>query len=328
MSISNEHPFSQPVQGFKVSPYMQERITLVGQMEVYSQASQSLESLLRVSASTAQVYRIADTYGKLIAEGLLEAPQTGPVAPGDAVFAEADGSMVFTDDGWQEVKVGRVFQGRDIRPQASPDGKRERNSIEKSQYAAHLGHCADFAAKFLPLVGPHRGLGGRLVFLGDGAKWFQNWVGINFPKATLILDFYHASEHLATVARLLVVDANERKRWFGEQKAQLLDSQLQSVIKAIRQLKAATAEQVDEKQKLIRYYQQNEQRMDYKRYKEQGWHIGSGAIEAAHRTVVQDRMKKSGQRWSDVGAQNMLNLRVCSRSDRWQLVVNKIKMAA
>jgi succinate dehydrogenase/fumarate reductase-like Fe-S protein len=151
---------------------------------------------------------------------------------------------------------------------------------------------------------------------------------VNFPKATLILDFYHAGEHLATVARLLIVDVNERKQWFEAQKALLLDSQLPSVPKAIRQLRPTTAEQVDEKQKLIRYYLQNEQRMDYKWYKEQGWHIGPGAIEAAHRTVVQDRMKKSGQRWSNAGAQNMPSLRVCSRSDRWHLVVDKIKMAA
>ena len=323
MSISNAHPFSQPVQGFKVSPYMQERVVLVGQMAVYSQASHSLETLLRVSTSAAQVYRITDTYGKLIAEDLLEAPEVGPVATEGAVFAEADGSMVFTDDGWQEVKVGRVFLGQDIKPQG-----KERNHIEKSQYAAHLGHCADFSEKFLPLVEPHRGLCERLVFLGDGAKWFQNWVELNFPKATLILDFYHASEHLATVARLLIVNVNERRRWFEEQKELLLGSQLPIVLDAIRQLRPTSPEQVNEKQKLIRYYQQNGQRMDYKWYKEQGWHIGSGAIEASHRTVVQDRMKKSGQRWSDRGAQNMLNLRVCSRSDRWNLVVNKIKLAA
>ena len=323
MSIGNSHPFSQPVQGFKVSPYMQERVVLVGQMEAYSHASRCLESLLRVSPSAAQVYRITDTYGKLIAEGLLEAPESGPVADGGAVFAEADGSMVFTDGGWQEAKVGRVFLGQDIRPQC-----KGRSHIERSQYAAHLGHCADFAQKFLPLVEPHRGLGERLVFLGDGAKWFQNWVGVNFPKATLILDFYHASEHLATVARLLIADAGGRGRWFEEQKALLLDSRLPSVVDAIRQLRPTSPEQVDEKKKLIRYYLQNEQRMDYKRYKEQGWHIGSGAIEASHRTVVQERMKKSGQRWSDEGAQNMLNLRVCSRSDRWHLVVDKIKLAA
>lgn len=62
-----------------------------------------------------------------------------------------------------------MFSGQDIRPQG-----RERNLIERSQYAAHLGHCSGLAAKFLTLVEPYRGLCERLVFLGDGAKWFQN----------------------------------------------------------------------------------------------------------------------------------------------------------
>jgi uncharacterized protein UPF0236 len=302
---------------------MQERIVLLGQMEVYTQASQSMENLLRVSVSPAQAYRITDTYGQLVSDDLLQSPETEPVVSTEVVYAEADGSMVFTDDGWQEVKVGRVFRSQDIRARAV-----EQNYIEKSQYAAHLGHYTDFTDKFLPLVEPYRHLDEQLVFLADGAKWFQNWVGKNFPKATLILDFYHATEHLAAVARLLINDFNERKRWFEQQKALLLNSQLPEVLIAIRKLRATTAEQVDEKQKLIRYYRQNEQRMDYKNYKEQGWHIGSGAIEAAHRTLVQDRMKKSGQRWSNEGARHMLNLRVASKSDRWHLVLNKLKYAA
>jgi hypothetical protein len=302
---------------------MQERIALLGQMEVYTQASQSVESLLRVNISSAQAYRITNACGALIAEALLESRETQPVAASEAVFAEADGSMVFTDDGWQEVKVGRVFRSEDIKSQG-----KDRNYIEKSQYAANLGQYEDFVSKFLPLVEPYRDLQERLVFLGDGAKWFQNWVGKTFPQATLILDFYHASEHLGAIARLLIKDVNERMRWFEQQKAMILDSQLPKVMDAIRQRKANGVEQVNEKLKLIRYYQQNEQRMDYKKYREQGWHIGSGAIEASHRTLVQDRMKKSGQRWSNAGAQNMLNLRVCARSNRWQLLLEKLKRAA
>jgi hypothetical protein len=38
--------------------------------------------------------------------------------------------------------------------------------------------------------------------------------------------------------------------------------------------------------------------MDYRRYRHNGWLIGSGPIEAAHRTVVQQRLKLSGQRWT------------------------------
>lgn len=60
--------------------------------------------------------------------------------------------------------------------------------------------------------------------------------------------------------------------------------------------------------------------------------IGSGAIESAHRTVVQKRMKQSGQRWSYKGAQNMLNLRVVRKNNSWNKIIEltkaKLKVAA
>ena len=69
--------------------------------------------------------------------------------------------------------------------------------------------------------------------------------------------------------------------------------------------------------------------MDYQQYKNIGVGlIGSGAIESAHRTVVQKRMKQSGQRWSNKGAQNMLNLRVLTMNQQWDKVVQLIKKAA
>lgn len=66
--------------------------------------------------------------------------------------------------------------------------------------------------------------------------------------------------------------------------------------------------------------------MDYKRYQQIGCGIiGSGAIESAHRTVVQKRMKQSGQRWSMKGAQNMLNLRVVKKNLQWSKIINLAK---
>ena len=50
-----------------------------------------------------------------------------------------------------------------------------------------------------------------------------------------------------------------------------------------------------------------------------------GRIFPAHRTVMQRRLKRSGQRWSILGAQRVLNLRVCSMSDRWNLVRQQIE---
>ena len=53
--------------------------------------------------------------------------------------------------------------------------------------------------------------------------------------------------------------------------------------------------------------------------------IGSGAIESAHRTLVQKRMKQSGQRWSRKGAQHMLNLRVVRKNNDWNKIIELAK---
>jgi hypothetical protein len=52
---------------------------------------------------------------------------------------------------------------------------------------------------------------------------------------------------------------------------------------------------------------------------------GSVALEPAHRTVVQKRLKLSGQRWSKAGAQNMLNLRVTNMNEKWDRVIELAK---
>lgn len=78
--------------------------------------------------------------------------------------------------------------------------------------------------------------------------------------------------------------------------------------------------------KVLDYYMANRDRMDYKKYLRIGCGIiGSGAIESAHRTVVQKRLKLSGQRWSKKGAQNMLNLRVTHMNGQWNKVVKLVK---
>ena len=54
--------------------------------------------------------------------------------------------------------------------------------------------------------------------------------------------------------------------------------------------------------------------------------ISSGAIESAHRTLVQKRMKQSGQRWSWKGAQHMLNLRVVRKNNDWNKIIELTKV--
>ena len=56
--------------------------------------------------------------------------------------------------------------------------------------------------------------------------------------------------------------------------------------------------------------------------------IGSGPIEAAHRSVIQQRMKLSGQKWSIEGAQAMANLRCYKHSRAWGIIKKIIAATA
>jgi len=57
---------------------------------------------------------------------------------------------------------------------------------------------------------------------------------------------------------------------------------------------------------LLGYLENHKHQMNYQYYRQQGWMIGSGAIESAHRTLLQVRMKRSGQRWANDGCDNVI----------------------
>ncbi|MEM1135626.1 MAG: hypothetical protein AAGI07_07280 [Bacteroidota bacterium] len=77
--------------------------------------------------------------------------------------------------------------------------------------------------------------------------------------------------------------------------------------------------------RLKEYYLKNLHRMYYGTLRKNGVFIDSGAIESAHRNVIQKRMKLSGQRWSIKVARAMLQLRVTKNSAKWDKVIDVIR---
>ena len=321
IELMNTHPFSKSIKSFKVSPYLQDQIVYTSQKEVYNEASATLERLMRIKVSTSQCYRITTKYGAEISEEIKENIPEFELDKADKIYAQMDGGMVLTDEGWHEAKVGRIFRQSDI---VKISQGSERQKIKESQYVAQMGEHTIFVAAFGEALQLYKKRKSRLVFINDGAVWIDNWINKKFPSAISILDYYHATENIAKVGKVLIKGKEQFAEWFNKQKECLLKSEIKEVINSILKLTPKNEEQVDLKMSLIKYIRKNKKRMDYKRYRDKGLQIGSGAIEAAHRTVVQARMKKSGQRWSNKGAQNMLNLRVAFKSDRWDLVKNKI----
>ena len=76
---------------------------------------------------------------------------------------------------------------------------------------------------------------------------------------------------------------------------------------------------------IYNYIKKHEKRMLYKTFRDNGYLVGSGPIESAHRVVLQKRLKQSGQRWTKEGAQNIINLRVTFENNQWNRIIDLIK---
>ena len=293
-----------------------------GTLQCYGQGAEVVGKLMGLKVSQTQLYRLTDFYGQQVGERVDFTARTAtPLKDDEVLYVEADGSMVLTREGYKEVKVGRVFKSSDC---LHPQGKE--GIITHSQYLCRRGNCKAFKEDMEKLVENYTTRQRQLVFITDGAPWLRNWIEDAYPQALSVLDFYHLSEHFYGFAELFFSDKQERDEWVTTQKQLSLESNMAVVIKNIEGLTAIRGKKKEVKEALLSYLRANEGRVDYKRYRQIGCAIiGSGAIESAHRTVVQKRMKLSGQRWSGKGADNMLNLRTIYMNRQWDKVINIIK---
>ena len=228
--------------------------------------------------------------------------------------------MIYTrEEGWKEMKVGRIYSET-----SRVAIQKNRTEVTDSLYTCTLGNNKSFLKKLEPYVEPYK----HKVFIADGAKWIWNWVEDFYGTSVQILDFYHAVEKLSAYAILAYPDANQRHKWLEEQKQRLKTDEVENLIEDLKNIIIETTQADNALQDVIRYYENNIERMKYGTFIRKGYLIGSGSIESAHRNVVQQRLKLSGQRWSIEGAQRIVNLRAYRKSKRWGEVVGQIKMAA
>jgi hypothetical protein len=165
----------------------------------------------------------------------------------------------------------------------------------------------------------------KVLFVADGARWIWNRVGalvrhlgIKPDQIQELVDFYHAVEHLGTIAGLQRRwTTAERRAWIGRQRRRLRHggfAEVQAAIKAVcgcRPNKALKRERD--------YFQRNggKGRMDYARIATLKLPLGSGAIESAIRRVVNLRLKGPSIYWHKTSAEAVLLLRAYYKAGRW-----------
>jgi len=299
----------------------------MGQKEVFEESEESFKEMMNLQISAKQIQRVSEYYGhqidKLIQKNCSAViPKLETKPSKEVTYVMVDGSMIMTrekKEPWKEMKLGRVFHASQI-----IDIQKTRRQIYGGVYVSHLGSVEGFCPKFEYHLSDYN----NKVIIADGAKWIWNWVENNYPGAEQILDFYHAKDKLINFARHQIKQAAKKEKWQDDQLTLLHENKVLQVIQNVNQIRPKNIEANKAKQTLLTYYAEHEDRMQYKTFKEKGFLIGSGPIEAAHRSVIQQRLKLSGQRWSIHGAQAIANLRTLKKSGAWNAVVNLIRKAA
>jgi hypothetical protein len=144
-----------------------------------------------------------------------------------------------------------------------------------------------------------------------------------------ILDFYHASEYLSKASKAAFKRSDQASHWL-EKACHTLKGTEDGAKLVLSEMKAFLNKQVAEDKKeiiqsAITYFTNHIHQMNYYKYQQNSWPIGSGVIEAACKVIIKQRLCNSGMRWTDHGARTVLALRCFNKSDgMWKQFWNKI----
>jgi hypothetical protein len=162
----------------------------------------------------------------------------------------------------------------------------------------------------------------RWVAISDGGAGLEDLLRVHFPRVeVVVLDFFHAAEHLSEWAKAWHPnDAGDAERVAGEWCHRLKHEGGQAVLAGLRAVDVSGRSAVvrEAHRELLGYFGNQVHRMDYPMYRAKGWLIGSGPVEAACKQVVNQRLKVTGARWGEAGADAVCHLRALFRSEKGQ----------
>jgi len=324
-----------------LSAGLEESAALAGVVEPFASAAELLARLLwtGVKLSHNRVRGATEDMGQTLAQaedelvervfesdkrGLPEAPEKGP----KRLYISADGTSVrckATDEEvvekgqnyvWHEAKVAALYETEEVTTSRKPDEITIK--AKEIEYYADMADAQHFA-RLVWLKAYERGVSHaeEVILLGDGAQWIWLRLGMLFPQAIQILDWYHAEGYLVQIAQAVFGPGTQPGTvWLKRELDLLWDGKVRQVIQNLGTLQQ-THPQFEAIQEAITYYTNNQYRMNYPAYRERGLQIGSGTIESGCKRVVKARLDQAGMTWTVEGARTVLKARAAYLSGQW-----------
>jgi hypothetical protein len=166
----------------------------------------------------------------------------------------------------------------------------------------------------------------------DGATWITEQLRINLPMLdAMTLDYYHLSEHISDTAKECFGQGSpQAAQWrdrlidmlFEEEGPVNVLTEIGLTRKSVRANRKREALRV-----LAGYVGKRLDMIDYSKFIEEGYDIGSGPTEAMCKCLTR-RLKGSGMKWDVHNAQACMNLIAIQHSNMWDKYWNIIKNVA
>ena len=321
------------LESFSLTPGVLRMTASAAALVSFEESSGLLQELAAVEVSAKQVERAAETLGEEIA---VDEHQTvakmGEVAPtmylgmdGTGVpmrsqeVADRAGKQADGPAKTREAKLVTIWtaESRDAegKPVRDPGSVSYSAAIESAATLDTSPELSDFAAR-VQREASRRGFSEapRQALLGDGSTWIWNTTTELFPRATQILDRFHAKEHLSQAGKVIYGDSPEAKQWIRARYDELDEGHLKSLVHALR----SHAAQYQEARQCIQYIWKNRRRMRYPKFHKQGFCTSTGVVEAGCKIVIGTRLKRAGMHWSVKGANAIIALRCSKLSGRFE----------
>lgn len=301
-----------------------EAVALAGALSSFAEAAQkTLPKLAGLVVSESTVERTTERVGRDVGERLAEG-QTFGTSKAWEWSKDADGKTVAyvsadaTGVGMQGAN-GRAAEGR----MASVGMIWNAGKAGQVRYVCGLVGGLSVLGQALRNQGAQVGMGRaqRWVAISDGGAGIEEWLRLNFPRVeAVILDFYHVAEYLNAWAKALHSDEAEAQEVAGAWCHRLKHEGGAVVLADLRRIDVSRrcAAVVKAHRVVLVYFTNQVHRMDYPSYRANGWLIGSGPVEAACKQVVGQRLKGTGMRWGEAGADGVCHLRALFRSEKGQ----------
>lgn len=297
-----EHSFGQASQrfeehyGFKISSTTVDRVTKESALGCQAYVEERLQS---EKSSCEQAPRPNGLSEPMLIELDGCEIRTGTFAPaeGDLPDGPSDRKKVLA---WRDVRVGLA------RPM----------SAKSKLYVAQMEKYPEVMSQLFS-VATILGMSEQthVVAVADGGQGLREGLENQFPNMQFILDKPHLKKHLYETASALGYNEEQQPQWVHAKLDSISEGHAEEVLKELKLQN--TSEPNDRLRQFTGYLSRFQDAVDYDRFKELGYPIGSGEVESAHRSIPQKRLKLPGACWHPDSINPMLALRVVRANDWW-----------